>query len=291
MPRTRKTAASKNKRRINKSRPTAHNQKKQIASAQNQIISIKQHLNLAKERMRWHCGFVDATINTYPLIIPLTSGPSAVAPAAMNNLTGTSVGWTTTMTPVPQNSSVLRSKAVVNKQYVDLSIKAGGEPDLLSFTAFLVQLQPEVAQQTYTDTSGMTSLSINDDYVCPVDSLGTDTGYGAYVNNQKYRIIKRLEFETGGYPPTAGNAAGTTATGNIGKGTQSWYIARTQFKVNYGSTLFKSSGQGETQSTLQYADINPEQKRFILIFSDNSLLDLQFPTVSMSSLITGYAPE
>lgn len=284
-----KSTASKNKRRIAKSRPTANNQKKQIASAQNQIIAMKKQLNLDKERCRWHCGFHGVSITNNALIIPLTSGPSSVNPAVVNNLTGTSCVWNMTMTPIPQNSSVLRSKVVVNKQYVDLTITAGNEGSTTQFTAFLVQLQPKVAQQTYVATSGMTSLSINDDFAAPLTSLGANTGYGPYVNNQKYKIIKRLEFETGGFEHIHG--AGTTATGNTGRGTRSWYLHRTQFKVNYGSTLMKSSGDGDSLSTLQYADINPEQKRFIIIFNDNNTLDLQYPTVNMSSLITGYTCE
>lgn len=292
MPRRRKTTASKNKKRIRMRKPTAKNQKRQIASTQNQIIAIKKHLNLSKERIRWHCGFVDKNINTYPLIIPLTSGPSTVNPAAMNNLTGTTVPWNVTMTPAPQNASVLRSKCVVNKQYIDLTIKSGTEQSPVSFTAFIVQMQSKVAQQTYQDTSGMQGLVLNDDYVVGTTAAGLETGYGAYINSQKYKIIKRLEFETAGaisaqFPDNLNPGA----SGNIGRGTRILQLHRAQFKLNYGSTLFKSSGSGETLSTLQYADINPEQKRFIVIFSDNSLVDLEFPTVSMSSLITGYSVE
>lgn len=292
MPRKPRTTAAKNRRRIQNRKPTASNQKKQIASTQNQIVAIKRHLNLTKERCRWHSGFVDVSMTTYPLIIPLTSGPSSVNPAVMNTIVGTNVPWNSTMTPVPQNSSVLRSKVVVNKQYVDLTIKSGNETSLVSFTAFLVQLQPKVAQQTYTDTAAMSGMVLNDDYVVPTTALGLETGYGAYINNQKYRIIKRLEFETAGaissnFPDNLNPGP----SGNVGRGTRILQAHRTQFKLNYGSTLFKSSGAGETLSTLQYADINPEQKRFIVIFSDNSLADLEYPTVSMSSLITGYTAE
>lgn len=286
MPRKPSTA-TKNSRRIRKARPTARNQKRQIASTQNQIIAIKQHLNLTKERMRWHCGFTGVAVTAYPLIIPLTSGPSSVNPATLNNIVALPVPWNTTMTSAPQDASVLRSKVVVNKQYIDLTITSGGEPSPLQFTAFIVQLQQKTAQQTYTDTSGMTTMTRNDDYATPLDSLSQDSGYGAYINNAKYRIIKRLEFETLG--GASGGAAGST--GNVGQGTRTGILHRCQAKINYGSTLFKSSGQGDSSATLNYADINPEQKRFIVIFSDNSLVDLQYPTVSMSSLITGYAAE
>ena len=287
----RKTTAQKNKRRIRTRRPTARNQKKQIQSTQNQIIAIKKHLNLSKERIRWHCGFHNATINEYPLIIPLTSGPSTSNPAEMNTTLGTDVPWNVTMTPVPQQGSNLRSKVIVNKQYVDLTITAGNEASLLQFTAFLVQLQPKTAQQTYESTSSMSSLTYDEDFVTTKNILGLDTGYGAYLNNDKFKIIKRIEFETGGNAPDSTGPDETNATGDTGRGTRSWYLRRAQMKVNYGSTLFKSAGNSDSSLTLEYKDINPEQKRFIIIFSDNGTGDLESPSVSMSSLITGYAVE
>jgi len=291
MPRKYKSTASKNRRSIAKSKPTARNQKKQIASAQNQIVAIKQHLNLTKERMRWHCGFTGVSVTSYPLIIPLTSGPSATNPAVMNTVLGTNVPWTTTMTPAPQGVNTFRSKTVVNKQYVDLTVTAGNETALLHLTAFVVQLQPKVASQTYSDTSSMSTLRRGQEFITPLDGLGNDSGYGPYINNQKFKIIKRLEFETAGHAPTGYAGQPGASTGNTGRGTQGWYVKRTQMKLNYGSTLFKSSGDVATTQTLEYADINPEQKRFIVLFSDNILTDLEFPTVSMSSLITGYAAE
>lgn len=284
----RKSTATKNKRRIRKQRPTARNQKRQIASTQNQVIAIKQHLNLIKERMRWVCGFTDVSVTRYPLIIPLTSGPKLLSPATMNTSPVTTpVPWKITMTPTPQALGTFRNKIVVNKQYVDLTIATGNENSVVSFTAFLVQLQPKVAQQTYQETSQMSSLTRDADYCCPDNSLGADSGYGCYVNNQRYKIIKRLEFETLG--GASGGAAGSS--GNVGQGTRTGILHRCQAKINYGSTIFKSSGDTATSQTLTYNEILPEQKRFILLFSDNELVDLEFPTVSMSSLITGYAAE
>lgn len=287
MARKRKTTATKNKRRIRRARPTARNQRRQIASTQNQIIAIKKHINLTKQRMRWHCGFTDVAMTAYPLIIPLTSGPSVTNPANMNTVVATPVPWNVTMTPAPQNSSVLRSKVVVNKQYIDLTVKSASENSPLSYTAFIVQLVDNSAQQTYDTTGSMSTLVRGEDYISPLNALGQDSGYGAYINNARFRIIKRLEFETLG--GASGGAAGST--GNTGRGTRTGILHRAQAKLNYGSTLFKSTGDGDSSLTLQYEQLNPEQKRFIVIFSDNSLVDLEFPSVSMSSLITGYAAE
>lgn len=292
MPRPRKTTAAKNKRRIHKARPTARNQRKQIASTQNQIIAIKKHINLSKERMRWQCGFVGISMTSYPLIIPLTSGPSTSNPAVVNTVIGTSVPWESVMTPIPQKGETIRSKVVANKQYVDLTVTSGNEASLLHLTAFVVQLQPKVASQTYAETSSMSTLVRGTDFATPLDALGNDSGYGAYINNQRYKIIQRIEFETAGALSAAfPDNLEPSSSGDTGRGTRIMQVRRSQFKLNYGSTLFKSTGDGATSASLEYSEINPEQKRFIIIFSDNSLADLQFPTVSMNSLITGYAVE
>ena len=281
----------KNRRRIVRGRPTASNQRKQILSNQNQIVALKRHVNLSKERMRWHMGMTDVAITTYPLVIPLTSGPSTINPAVVNTVVGELAPWNITMTPAPQNSDTVRSKCVVNTQWVDLSIKAGSEDALLQHTAFLVQLNPMNARQVYQETGSMQSLIRGRDFTSALGPLGTDSGYGAYLNSDRFTILKRLEFETAGHPPIGFAGQSSGSTGNTGSGTNGWYIKRCQFKVNYGNTVFKSTGDGATQSSLQYAELPSPSKRFIILFSDNIRTDAQFPSFSISSLITGYAPE
>lgn len=287
---TRKTTAQKNRRKIQRQRPTARNQKRQIASTQNQIVAIKKQLNLTKKRVRWHCGFYNLGMTSYPLIIPLTNGPSATQPAVVNTVLGQNLPWTLTMTDGLQATSSNKSKYVVNKQYVDLAISSGNEADLLHYTAFLVQLQPKTAKQTYDATGSMQNMVRDKDFITPVDILGNDSGYGVYINNDRYKIIKRLEFETAGILPSAHPENKiSSASGDTGRGSRTLQIRRTQFKVNYGSTIMKSAGGNETGTSLNYAELDPAMKRFVVIFSDNSIVDGQVPNISMSSLVTGYA--
>lgn len=281
----------KNRRRIVHGKPTARNQKKQILSNQNQIVALKRHVNLSKERLRWHTGFTAVSMTSYPMVIPLTSGPSTASPAALNTVIGEIVPWQITMTPAPQSTNTIRSKCVVNSQWVDLSVYAGNETSLLAHTAFLVQLDEKNARQVYEETGNMQSLVRGRDFITPLNSLGTDSGYGAYLNNDRFKIIKRLEFETAGHEPVGYVGNPGTSTGNTGSGTNSWFVKRCQFKVNYGNTVFKSTGDGATQQSLSYSELPSPSKRFIIMFNDNIRTDLEYPYVSMSSLITGYAPE
>lgn len=272
-----------------RSRPTARAQKRQILSNQNQIASLRRHVNLTKERIRWHCGVTDVGMTSYPFIVPLTSGPSTSNPATLNDVIGTLNPWQITMTAAPQTNDTIRSKVVVNTQWVDMMVTCGSETAVLNFTAFLVQLDPKNARQVYEETGSMQNLQRGRDFITPETTLSTDSGYGAYLNTDRFKIIKRLEFETAGTTYT--NASNYEATGNTGSGTNSWAMKRCQFKVNYGNTMFKSTGDGSASSTLAYSELPSPSKRFIVIFSNNSVVDLEYPKFTMSSLITGYAAE
>ena len=68
-------------------------------------------------------------------------------------------------------------------------------------------------------------------------------------------------------------------------------LKRHQFKINYGNTTLKSAGSGAQLQTMPYDEIDPKHKRFLVLFSDNSQLDNEFPNVAVSSLITGYSAE
>lgn len=279
-------SSTSNRRRIVRKRPTARNQKRQILSNQNQIVALKRHLTLNKERIRWQCGFSESSVSAYPMIIPLTSGPSTISPAVTNTVPVKSCVWNTTMTAYPQDSSALRSKVVVNTQWIDLSVTGGNELSPIYVTGFVVQLQEKTASQVYAETVNMSDLTRDVDFCTPLNGV-VDSGYGPYLNNSRFKIIKRLEFSTMG--ATIGWPGGPPG-GNTGSSLGA-FMKRTQFKLNYGNTVLKSTGDAATSSTLQYAEIDPKHKRFIILFSDNNLVDSQFPNVAMNSLVTGYAAE
>jgi len=250
-------------------------------------MSLRQHVNLNKERIRWRSGFTETPITTFPFIIPLTSGPSIVNPAITS--AGTAVPWTVTMTTEPQAINTLRSKVVVNSQWLDLSITGGTEPSPLYLTAFIVQLQPKCALQTYYETTNMTVMNKDSDYCCPDTVVpGVASGYGPYLNSSRFKIIKRMEFCT--IAPNIGWPGGPVATSGTDQGLGA-ALRRSQHKLSYGNTVFKSTGSNADTNDLEYGELDPKHKRFVVIFSDNSVLDGQYPNVALSCLTTGYAAE
>jgi len=199
------------------------------------------------------------------------------------------VPWSVTMTTEPQTINTLRSKVVVNNQWLDMSITGGNEPSPLYLTVFIVQLMPKAANQTYAETFNMTSMNKDSDYCCP-DVIAVPpvaSGYGAYLNTSRYKIIKRMEFSTMG--ATIGWPGGPPG-GNTGSGLGA-ALKRSQHKLSYGNTVLKSTGDGASSNDLEYAEIDPKHKRFIVIFSDNNVIDNQYPNVALSVLTTGYSAE
>ena len=285
----RRSSARRNTRRIKYRRPSARNQRRQILTNQRQIVSLRKHVNLTKQRNRWGLGFTEIQVTAYPMIIPLTNGPSTSSVALTN--TGQPVGWYSTMSDRPQDTPFLRNKCVINTQWLDMSITGGNEATPLYLTAFLVQLQEDTATQVYAETGSMSTLTRDSDYCCPNvtsgSAAGQDSGYGAYLNPDRFKILKRMEFSTSA--PTIGWPGGPPG-GNTGSGLGA-ALKRHQFKVNYGNTTIKSTGDGAQLQTIPYAEIDPKHKRFIIIFSDNSALDGEFPNVALSGLVTGYSCE
>lgn len=288
--RTYPSAARRNRRHIQRKRPTAKNQKKQILKNQNQIVAIQRQIKHRREPVKWRCGFTFQTMDAYPFVIPLTSGPTSVLSqqALLNNTAAATCGWSYTMSNFPQSSGDNRSKCYVHKQYVDLAIHSGTESALLNYTAFLVQLKPEVATEVYSATGQMKTL-VNDQDYCTAPGVAPNTGYGAFMNSTRYKILGRVELETQSVVDNSISSVGRP-TGNTGRGTRTNQIHRQQFRLNYGNTLLKApAGQGTNADLddIKYDDISPAHKRFIVIFSNNSSIDGQYPKVSMSSLITG----
>ena len=149
---------------------------------------------------------------------------------------------------------------------------------MLIHTLFIVKLKNDEnqAQRTYNDTTGMSVMTAGEDFTTNQQRLGTQ----AWLNPERYEIHKRWEMHTCGdekVEPTPG------ASGNIQN--MSGAINRVGFKLSYGGRHLKATGVSTEISNLQYQDIAPQDKFFLIAFSDNSRLDLENPLLSVSSVI------
>lgn len=253
-------------------------QSKQIQTLARQVGNLKDATREQTIPTYYSASYSSRT-DAYPLIIPLSSGPSLTAPAESNNTPADYLAWNKCFNTAGANPTATRQNLKLYSQYVDCILEPGGEEDMLIHTLFLVKLNNAEgigARRTYNDTTGMTSMTVVEDFV----SNSQRDGAQVWLNPERYNIIKRWELHTVGdekIEPTPG-AAGIIQN-------MSGAINRFGFKINYGGRHLRVTGSQSTIQNIQYNDIAPEDKYFLVAFSDNSRLDLENPKLSVSSVI------
>lgn len=271
--------------RYHRKKTVVHRAKaKKGASAQsNQIQTLSRQVESLKDSNRertiptyYSCSFSSRT-DAYPLIVPLTSGPSSTGPAESNNTPADDLEWEKTFNTAGVTPTQTRQNLKLYSQYVDCVLEPGNEEDMLLHTFFLIKLNDHEgkAQRTYNETSFMTGMQKDEDFVSNVQRDGAQV----WLNPEKYTIIKRWEFHTCGdekVEPTPG-AAGIIQN-------MSGAINRWGFKINYGGRHIKATGMGDTIAQVRYIDLPPQDKYFLVAFSDNSTLDLENPLLSVSAI-------
>lgn len=252
-------------------------QSRQIQTLARQVGNLKEANREHSIPTFYNCSYSSRT-DVYPLIVPLSSGPSLTAPAESNNTPADLLIWGKCFNSAGVTPTATRQNLKLYSQYVDVILEPGNEEDMLVHTIFLIRLNNDagIARRTYNDTTNMSTMTDNEDYVTNAQRDGAQ----AWLNPERYVILKRWEMHTCGdekVEPTPG------ASGIIQN--MSGAINRFGFKINYGGRHLKVTGNDSTIQNIQYNDIPPEDKYFLVAFSDNSVLDLENPLLSVSSVI------
>jgi len=271
MPRFRKKRTVLQKAKVSKG---ASAQSKQIQTLARQVGNLKDANREHSTPVYYSMSYSSGT-NSYPLIVPLTAGPSPQSNADTNNTPGDDCNWTKVFNygegfPNRQNLKLY-------SQYVDVILEPGNEEDILIHTFFLVKLRNDAGQarRTYIQTGNMKTMTDANDFVVN----GQRDGAQAWLNPERYEILKRWEMHTCGdekVEPTPG------ASGIIQN--MSGAINRFGFKLNYNGRQLKIVGTSSKITDILYNDIAPESKYFLVAFSDNSTIDFENPKVSVSAI-------
>ncbi|AXH75958.1 MAG: putative capsid protein [Cressdnaviricota sp.] len=259
-----------------KEKKSAPAQSKQIQTLARQVDNLKEANREHSTPVYYKMSYSSRT-NAYPLVVPLTAGPSPASVASTNNSPVDDCKWIKTFN-YAEAVSASKQNLKLYSQYVDVILEPGNEEDILIHTFFLVKLRNEEdrARRTYRQTTSMTVLTPDNDYCTNTDRDGAQ----AWLNADRYEIIKRWELHTCGdekVEPTPG------ASGIIQN--FSGAINRFGFKINYSGRQLKVTGTSTQISDLIYAEITPESKYFLIGFSDNSTIDLENPLLSVSSIV------
>ena len=228
----------------------------------NQIQTLARQVGDLREANRDHSTPVyykmsySSRTNAYPLVVPLTAGPSPQSSADTNNTPGDDCNWTKTFN-YAEAISTTKQNLKLYSQYVDVILEPGNEEDILIHTLFLVKLRNEndSARRVYRQTVNMTTLTENNDYVVNEQRDGAQ----AWLNPERFEIIKRWELHTCGdekIEPTPGSSG---IIQNF-----SGAINRFGFKINYSGRQIKINGTSAQISDYLYAEIAPESKYFLV---------------------------
>lgn len=253
----------------------ARAQSKQIQTLARQVDNLKDANREHSIPTYYSMSYASRT-DSYPLVVPLTSGP-APSGAETNNVPADDCSWTKVFN-YAQPLSATKQNLKLYSQYVDVILEPGNEEDMLIHTIFLVKLRDDEdrARRTYEQTNNMSQLNDVNDFTTNKDRSGAQ----AWLNPERYKIIKRWEMHTCGdekVEPTPG------ASGIIQN--MSGAINRFGFKINYSGRHLKITGLNAQISDITYEEITPESKYFLIAFSDNSRVDLENPKISVSSII------
>ena len=271
MPRKKQTVLQRAKHRRG-----AKAQSKQIQTLARQVDNLKD-ANREHSIPTYYSMSYSSRTNAYPLVVPLTAGPSPQSSADTNNSPSDDCNWTKTFN-YAEGVATTKQNLKLYSQFVDVILEPGNEEDMLIHTIFLVKLRndEERARRTYIQTLNMTTLTHANDYVSNNDRSGAQ----AWLNPERYEILKRWELHTCGdekIEPTPGSS------GIIQN--HSGAINRFGFKINYSGRHLKMTGTSSQIKDVLYNDIAPESKYFLIAFSDNSTLDIENPLLSVSSIV------
>lgn len=263
-----------------KNKTGAKAQSKQISRLARQVDVLQDKTKELSVPINYRVGYKSRT-DTYPLIIPLSSGPKSgtTGTATTNNVPLDLMNWVKwgSFPGGAVNNQLGNLK--LYSQYIDLIVEPGGEIDLVNHTIFLVQLKDGgagEARQTYIRTGGMMSMTKDLDYTSNPDNPGSQ----AWMNPQLYKIHKRIECFTAGNTnePIASDTAITMRNKSGG-------YNRFGMKISYSGRHLRATERSAEIQSITYDDIPPEYKYFIVAFSDNSTLDLENPSISVSSTV------
>lgn len=156
-----------------------------------------------------------------------------------------------------QNATIWKSTGL------DLYFSIGNETALTTFTVFLVHAKDEAAN--LISSTGTLSMSSGDAYY----AIGSQT----MINKKYFKILKVKRFQLGN---NGQSAATSTAQMQFGIERRMYM----KFRANKKITNPGGDWKDLTRS------LDPSGNYYLLVFNDNSSADLEYPTLSMTSVHT-----
>ena len=233
------------------SKPTADNQKKQIVALAGQVQHLRSNFRLGRQISQYQFNYAEniaADYNCFDIIQPTAWTNIFADPDAVENAT----------------------RVIMKHLKFDALFTCNTEQGPIQFSCFLVTLKPDTADQVLSIAgSGLTGL-VNGAHFCK----GATYSGLVHLNEQFFTIRKSWRFVT---------TAEMMDTSADPSKEASQSMKRISFNFPFVRSLH--SGRNAWRQALTSDRVASSAKLYLLMFNNNSALDLEYPFVSVNCVI------
>jgi len=157
---------------------------------------------------------------------------------------------------------------------MDLHFKCANEPSPVTFSCFLATLNPQNADQI-TENLGQTLAGLiqNIHFIDGVATGPVNQGQ-VYLNPEFFRVHKTWKF-----------TIGTTQLNSTSEAQRSGEFSHKRIVTKLYHQRKLANGRGNFDPSSQ-STITNESKVYLIVFTDNLVIDLQYPTLDVNALCT-----
>jgi len=243
------------KEQIVRSAPTAQNQKNQILALADRVGSLQSAVRIGRQISQYQTTYnanLSADVNSFDMVVPAS--------------------WTNVFADPPAMEDA--NRVSLKHMKLDMLFTTGSEPAPITYSVFLVTLKSETADQLMSIAgSGLTGLLSGAHYA----KSGVYGGL-VHLNEQFFSVKKAWRFST------TEQMVGSKDPGKQ----QSQTYKRFTYSCAFPRRLW--SGRNQWRTALTSDRVASQAKMYLLIFNDNSQIDLQYPDVDVNVIfkVEGY---
>lgn len=245
---------------------SATSQSRQISKAFKSIRKIRSDMRSDDQKYGLFKEFISASLTDSTLLIA-PAGTAGIGP-------GGSVAWDNCF--ANNTNAALANRVRLGRCHMKMQFTSANEKSPITYSVFHVRLNPKNAEfVTSTYGNNLSLLPATQGYIRGTTAISTGdaSGGGNVMLNPDWFIVKKqwrftLSCET------ASNLGGSAYVGPLTSSIKN---------IDYSFPMGYSVGKGINawESVSADADTAPHLRNYLLIFSDNSALDLQYNQYSI----------
>lgn len=263
---TRRARSARKIQRWVRRKKSASSQSRQISKAFKSIRKIRSDLRADDQKYGLFKEFISASLTDAQILIApcATAGPGPSGCPAWDNCFANNT------------NAALANRVRLGRCHLKMQFTCGNEKSPVTYSIFHVRLNPKNAEYvTSTYGNSLTSIPATQGYIRGTSgiSAGDASGGGNVMLNPDWFIVKKQ------WRFTLSTETASSLSSNVFPGPVGASFKNIDYSFPMGYTLGKGINAWETVDA--DSDTAPHLRNYLLIFSDNSALDLQYNQYSI----------